>query len=34
MDNTKNDQYYITKIQEDLTFIVKHMRGISIDNMK
>lgn len=26
MDNIKNDSYYIQKIQQDLEFIVKHMK--------
>ena len=28
MDNIKNDHYYITKIQEDLLFIVEHMKDV------
>lgn len=26
MDNVKNDQYFVGKIQEDLIFIIKHMK--------
>lgn len=26
MDNIKTDNYYIQKIQQDLEFIVKHMK--------
>lgn len=29
MNNLKNDDYYIEKILTDLRFIVKHMEGIS-----
>lgn len=28
MDNIKNDSYYIQKIQQDLEFIVKHMKNV------
>jgi hypothetical protein len=27
MDNIKNDNYYIQKIQQDLKFIVRHMKN-------
>ncbi len=27
MDNTKNDDYYVGKLREDLAFIVHHMEG-------
>lgn len=27
MDNIKNDSYYIQKIQQDLEFIVRHMKN-------
>ena len=30
MDNVKNDRYYAHKIQQDLEFIVLHMRNIDI----
>ena len=30
MDNIKNDNYYIQKIQQDLEFIVKHMKNVDI----
>ena len=28
MDNVKNDRYYIQKIQNDLQFIVQHMKDV------
>ena len=28
MDNLKNDQYFVGKIQEDLAFIIKHMKKL------
>ena len=28
MDNLKNDQYFVRKIQEDLAFIIKHMKNV------
>jgi uncharacterized protein with HEPN domain len=33
MDNPKNDTYYINKIHEDLSFIMKHMRDVSQDDL-
>ena len=30
MDNIKTDNYYIQKIQQDLEFIVKHMKNVDI----
>ena len=33
MDNTKNDHYYISKIQEDLLFIVEHMRDVDLEEL-
>ena len=30
MDNVKNDRYYIQKIQNDLQFIVQHMKEVDI----
>ena len=33
MDNIKNDHYYITKIQEDLLFIVEHMKNIDLEEL-
>ncbi len=33
MDNTKNDHYYITKIQEDLVFIVEHMTNVDLEEL-
>ena len=28
MDNLKNDQYFVRKIQEDLAYIIKHMKNV------
>ena len=33
MDNTKNDHYYISKVQEDLLFIVEHMRDVDLEEL-
>lgn len=33
MDNIKNDSYYIQKIQQDLEFIVKHMKNVDIEEL-
>lgn len=33
MDNTKNDAYYIQKIQQDLSFIMVHMKNVDIDEL-
>ena len=33
MDNSKNDSYFIAKIQEDLSFIVKHMKDADIEDL-
>ena len=33
MDNVKNDNYYAGKIEEDLAFIVKHTKDISIEEL-
>ena len=33
MDNIKNDHYYIQKLQQDLTFIVKNMRNVDIEEL-
>lgn len=33
MNNTKNDKYYIDKILIDLYFILKHMDGVSQENL-
>lgn len=33
MDNTKNDSYYIQKIQQDLEFIVHHMKDVDIEEL-
>lgn len=33
MDNVKNDLYYANKIQEDLAFIIKHMKDVDEDEL-
>ncbi|MBP5309521.1 MAG: DUF86 domain-containing protein [Lachnospiraceae bacterium] len=33
MDNTKNDHYYINKINEDLSFIIQHTRNIDQEEL-
>ena len=33
MDNIKNDLYYVNKIQEDLAFIIKHMKDVDEDEL-
>ena len=33
MDNVKNDQYFIGKIQEDLAFIIKHMTDVDQEEL-
>lgn len=33
MDNIKNDKYYLDKILENLTFVIKHTKDISQDEM-
>lgn len=33
MNNVKNDLYYITKIMEDLNFIVKHMKNVELEDL-
>ena len=33
MDNTKNDGYYIQKIQQDLEFIARHMKDVDIEEL-
>ena len=33
MDNIKTDNYYIQKIQQDLEFIVKHMKNVDIEEL-
>ena len=34
MNNQKNDAYYVQKILADLHFIVKHMDGISVQELE
>ena len=33
MDNVQNDLYYANKIQEDLAFIIKHMKDVDEDEL-
>ena len=33
MDNVKDDLYFIRKIQEDLAFIIKHMRDVESEEL-
>lgn len=33
MDNIKNDQYYLNKLEEDISFITKHMNGVDIEEL-
>lgn len=33
MDNTKNDEYYLSKIEKDLRFIVEHMTCVKIEDL-
>lgn len=33
MDNVKDDLYFIRKIQEDLAFIIKHMRDVDSEEL-
>ena len=33
MDNVKNDGYYVSKIAEDLAFIVKHTKGVDKEEL-
>lgn len=33
MDNRKNDNYYIYKVEKDLQFIVKHMERVDIEEL-
>lgn len=33
MDNTKDDNYYISKIIQDLEFIVLHMNNVCIEEL-
>ncbi len=33
MDNIKNDNYYIHKLQQDLSFIIKHMKQVDLEEL-
>ena len=33
MDNTKNDEFYVKKISNDLLFIVEHMKNVDKEEM-
>ena len=34
MFNPKNDNYFLTKIEEDLLFIVKHMTNVKLEDFQ
>lgn len=34
MDNIKNDSYYIKKIINDIDFVLKHTKGLSLQALK
>ena len=34
MDNIKDDSYFITKIKEDLAFILKHMENVDSEGLR
>ncbi len=34
MDNIKDDSYFITKIKEDLSFILKHMEDVDSEGLR
>lgn len=34
MDNVKNDSYYIKKIIDDIDFVLKHTKGLSLKALK
>ena len=33
MDNVKNDQYYLDKIESDIIFIIKHMKNVDAQEL-
>lgn len=33
MDNIKNDDYYLQRIRQDLTFIVEHMKDVNKEKL-
>jgi uncharacterized protein with HEPN domain len=33
MDNIKNDDYYLQKLQNDLEFIVAHMQDVDLEEL-
>lgn len=33
MDNTKDDIYYVSKLHEDMVFIVKQTKNISVEEL-
>ena len=33
MDNVKNDLYYIKKLKDDIEFIVRHTKNISLEEL-
>lgn len=34
MDNIKDDSYFVTKIKEDLAFILKHMENVDAEELR
>lgn len=34
MDNVKDDSYYIKKIIDDIDFVLKHTKGLSLQYLK
>ena len=34
MDNIKDDLYFVTKIKEDLAFILKHMKNVDSEELR
>ena len=34
MDNIKDDSYFVTKIKEDLAFILKHMENVDSEELR
>ena len=34
MDNIKDDSYFVTKIKEDLAFILKHMEDVDSEGLR
>jgi len=34
MDNKKDDLYYIGKLRQDMEFIIRHMKNVSLDDFE